>query len=209
MKIWITGGLLAFTLSLSVAQAGNVPAAKKALEIATVKFAAGSTNQAIRLEGSFSDSDLQPRQWDVTFYDAKRSNKGAVVRVKDGAAISIGSAVRIVDSARSDELLRNVTGYDPKEVINLKRWKFDSTEVLTKIGAQAGMDKVQITDVKMELQKLSDGDVAPVWSVRVKARLRSQPSHEGWIGSVVLSAETGEILKNDTNIDKLAKASWF
>jgi len=207
MKTWVTGSLVAFTLSLSIAHAGNVPAAKKALELATEKF--GVSNQVIRMEGTFSDSDFQPRQWDVTFYDAKRKNKGAVVRVKDGAVISIGGAVRIVDNARSDELLRNVTGYDSKEILNLSRLKLDSPEVLKKVGAQAGMDKVQITDVKMELHKLSDGDVAAVWSVRVKARLRAQPSHEGWIGSVGMSAESGEILKNDLNVEKLAKPHWF
>ncbi|MCG3150289.1 MAG: hypothetical protein PCFJNLEI_03772 [Verrucomicrobiae bacterium] len=209
MTTWLIRGLVAVVFSLVAAQAGNVPSAKKALEVATTSESSVASNRLIRLEGTGSDSDMRPRQWDLTFFDSKRKNKGTVVRVKDGAAVSVAGAVRVMDDARVDAGLRNFTGYSPAEVINLARWKLDSNEALAKVSGLAGLEKVQLTDVKMELQKLSDGDVAPVWRVRVKARLRDKPGNENWIGGVELSAETGEILRNDLNVDRLNKKRLF
>ena len=191
-------------LTLTGAQAGNLPAAKKARDIANTKFGGVTTNYAIRLEGSFADSDLTPRQWDVTFFDAKRNNNGTVVRVRDGAAVSVGGAVRLVDDARFSNFLRNFTGYEAAEILNLSKWKLDSDDALAKVKTLAG-EKIRVTDVKMTLEKLSDGEVAPVWSIRVKARSKVQPGQEVWIGSVQLSAESGEVLKNELQPDRLAK----
>ena len=192
-------------MTLTAAQAADVPTAKKALELANAKFQSGSQNQVIRMEGAETDSDLRPRQWDVTFYDSNRANNGTVIRVKDGVVISIGGAMRIVDDARWSRFFRNFSGYDAAEVFNLARWKLDSTDALAKVAALPGMNNVQITDAKMVLKKLSDGDVPPIWQVRVKARSRSKPSLEAWVGGAELSAETGEILKNEIHLARLTK----
>ena len=203
MKTWICSLIVALTVASVSAQVVSQPTAKKAGEMANAQVNKGGDNRVIRLEGENSDSDLRPRQWDVIVYDPTRTNHGTAVRIKDGVAISLAPSVRMFDDASWGHFGRNFTGYDIGEVINLKRWKLDSTDAVAKVTAMPGVTAVQITAVKLTLSKLSDGDVAPVWQVKIKGRLRADPRRELWIGSVELSAETGEILKNNINIERL------
>lgn len=196
--------MLALSLfTASFALAGGLPTAKKAAEMANARVGGGKQFQVIRLEGSNADSDLRPRQWDVTVYNPANANHAVVIRIKDNAVASETGAVRLFDDARWTSFGRNFTGYDLKEILTQSRWKLDSTDALRKIAGQEFMSQLQLVDVKMELRKLSDGDVPPVWRVSLRARLKAQPGREAWIGSVDLNAETGELLKNETHPDKL------
>jgi hypothetical protein len=197
--------LLGSVCALQSLTAGNVPTAKRVADLAHARFQSGSQNQIIRLEGVDADSDLRPRQWDVTVFDPNRANKGTVIRLRDGVVVSVAGAVRMFDDARWSKFDRNFSGYDVGEVINPARWKLDSTDAVTKIGALPGMTNIQLVDVRMTLVKLSDGDVPPVWRVKVRGRSRVVPSREAWIGAVSFSAETGEVLKNDLRPERLVK----
>ena len=195
--------LLLWALPTAVILAANVPTAKKIADIADTEAKTGGQFRVIRLEGEDADSDLSPRQWDVTVYDIVRGNHATTIRFKDGLAVSTTGAVRVFDDAHWTQFGRNFTGYDPAEIIQLARWKLDSTDVLARIATLPGMDKVQITDVKMALRKLSDGDVPPVWHVKVKVRSKLKPGREGWIGVVELSAETGEVIQTTLRPERL------
>jgi hypothetical protein len=199
-SIWM---LLLWIIPLATILAANVPTAQKNADLANTEVKTGGQFRVIRLEGEDTDSDLHPRQWDITVYDTQRGNHATTVRFKDGVAVSLAGAVRVFDDARWTRFGRNFTGYDPSEIIQLARWKLDSPDVLNRIAGLPGMDKTQITDVKMALRKLSDGDVAPIWRVKVKARSKLQPGREGWIGIVELSAETGEVIQNSLRPERL------
>ncbi len=195
--------LLLWIIPLATILAANVPTAQKNADLANTEVKTGGQFRVIRLEGEDTYSDLHPRQWDITVYDTQRGNHATTVRFKDGVAVSLAGAVRVFDDARWTRFGRNFTGYDPSEIIQLARWKLDSPDVLNRIAGLPGMDKTQITDVKMALRKLSDGDVAPIWRVKVKARSKLQPGREGWIGIVELSAETGEVIQNSLRPERL------
>jgi len=197
---WI---LLLWMLPLATVLAANVPTAKKAAEIANTEVKTGGQFRVLRIEGEDTDSDLRLRQWDITVYDAHRGNHATTVRIKDGMVISATGAVRVFDDTRWAKFGRNFTGYDPAEIIQLARWKLDSPDILNKVAALPGMENTQLTDAKMILRKLSDGDVPAIWRVKVKARSKSQPGREGWIGVVELSAETGEVIQNDLHPERL------
>ena len=195
--------LLLWALPTAAILAANVPTAKKIADLADAEIKTGGQFRIIRIEGEDADSDLSPRQWDVTVYDPVRGNHATTIRFKDSMAVSMTGAVRVFDDARWTQFGRNFTGYDPSEIIQLVRWKLDSPDVLARIAMLPGMDKVQITDVKMILRKLSDGEVPPVWSVNVKVRSKLKPGREGWIGVVELSAETGEVIQNTLRPERL------
>jgi len=195
--------LLLWSLPVAAVLAGAVPTAKKAADLANTEAKTGGSYRVLRLEGEDADSDLRLRQWDVTIYAADRGNKAVMIRIKDGIVVSTTSAVRMFDDARWTQFGRNFTGYNPSEEIQPTRWKLDSPDVLARVAALPGMEKVQLTDAKMSLRKLSDGDVPPIWRVKVKARSKAQPGREGWIGAVDLSAETAEVIKNDLRPEHL------
>lgn len=199
-SVWL---LLVWALPVVTILAANVPTAKKIAELANAEIKTGGQFRVLRLEGEETDSDLHPRQWDITVYDAQRGNHATTIRFKDGMAVSMTGAVRVFDDARWTQFGRNFTGYDPSEIISVTRWKLDSPDVLNRVAALPGMEKLQITDAKMALRKLSDGDVPPIWRVKVKARSKLQPGREGWIGVVELSAETGEVIQNSLRSERL------
>ena len=177
--------------------------AKKAADIANTEAKTGGQYRVLRLEGEDADSDLRLRQWDVTVYAADRGNNAMMIRIKDGLVVSTSTAVRLFDDARWTKFGRNFSGYNSAEIIQPTRWKLDSPDTLAKVAALPGLEKLQLTDAKMSLRKLSDGDVPAIWRVKVKARSKIQPGREGWIGAVDLSAETGEVIKNDLRPEHL------
>ena len=195
--------LLLWALPAATILAANVPTAKKVAELANTEINTGGQFRVIRMEGEDTDSDLHPRQWDVTVYDGQRGNHATTIRFKDGVAVSVAGAVRMFDDARWTQFGRNFTGYDPSEIISVSRWKLDSSDVLSRVAGLPGMDKLQITGTKMALRKLSDGDVPPIWRAKIKARSKLQPGREGWIGVVELSAETGEVIQNSLRPERL------
>ena len=201
-SVWM---LLIWALPTAAILAASVTTAKKVANLADDEVKTGGQFRVIRLEGEDADSDLAPRQWDVTVYDMRRGNHATTVRFKDGVAVSQAGAVRVFDDARWSQFGRNFTGYDPAEILQFARWKLDSSEVIDRVAVLPGMEKVKITDVKMSLRKLSDGDVPAVWQVKVKARSKLKPGREGWIGVAELSAETGEIIQNTLHPERVSE----
>ena len=195
--------LLVWSLSVVAVFAGALPTAKKAADLANAEAKTGNVYRVLRVDGENADSDLRLRQWDITVYSGDRANKAMLIRIKDGIVVSTTSAVRLFDDARWSNFGRNFSGYSVAEVIQTGRWKLDSSDVLARVAALPALEKLQLTDAKMSLRKLSDGDVPAIWRVKVKARSKTQPGREGWIGTVDLSAETGEVIKNDLHSEHL------
>jgi len=195
--------LLVWSLPFITVLAGVVPTAKKAADLANTEAKTGGPYRVLRVDGENADSDLRLRQWDITVYSGDRANKAMLIRIKDGIVVSTTSAVRLFDDARWSNFGRNFSGYSVAEIIQTSRWKLDSPDVLARVAALQGLEKLQLTDAKMSLRKLSDGDVPAIWRVKVKARSKTQPGREGWIGAVDLSAETGEVIKNDLHSEHL------
>jgi hypothetical protein len=189
----------------SVAQNVQVPSAKNALAIANGPVDDAVKDQVMSVEGTSSDSNLQPRQWDFVLYDPNRANGGTIVRVKDGAVKSVGSSVRMFDDGRWKKFGRNFTGYDPSEIISMGRWTIDSDKLISSVVGLPKLADVQVTAVRMSLRKLSDGDVPPVWTIQLRARPKHNPSLERWVGSLQVNAESGEVISDNLNLSALLR----
>lgn len=182
-----------------------VPTAKQAVELANQKIDASARNHILIIEGDHSDSDMRPRQWDITFYDTAKKHGGVLVRVKDGAVVSTSRSVRLFDDARMSRFERNFSGYDNSEVMNASRWRMDSDEVITKALRHPSLKQVQATEVRLTLRKLSDGDVPPVWHVKVRARQLDKPKRDRWVGYEEFNADYGELLVDQLRVDRLVR----
>ena len=187
------------------ATAANLPTARQAVEIANKRLAPHNQNQVLQVVGRHSDSDLRIRDWSITFYDDTRVNNAVTVRVEDGQDAGAEAPLRMFQDGRWDHFDRNFTGFARGEIINLQRWKLDSDDVLKKVLKDPKLEGVQVTEVRMALRKLSDGDVPPVWRIWLRARSRTRPSRESWIGHVDVSAESGEVLANELHVAKLTR----
>ena len=193
----------AVVLSTTLVHAGNLPGAKQAVEIAKRRMSPASQDRVLRIEGRRSDADLRCRQWDIAFFDESRVNNALGIRVEDGQDTSSKVQLRMFEDGTWDHFDRNFTGFSAKEVISLSRWKIDSDDAVARVLKLPRLNEVHVTEVRLILAKLSDGDVPPVWRVHLRARSRTNPGHETSIGYVDLSAETGEVLRNETRVGKL------
>jgi hypothetical protein len=200
MKLGIA---LALILSTGLAHAGSMPTAKQAVDVAKKRMAPASQDLVLRVEGVRSDAEQRPREWRVTFYDDSRVNNALTVKVEDGQDTKAETVLRMFEDGTWRHFDRNFTGFSRNEAINLSRWKIDSDEAVSKALKQPRISEVQITEVRLVLRKLSDGDVPPVWRVHLRARSKSNPSRETAIGYIDLSAESGEVLRNETRVGKL------
>lgn len=181
------------------------PTAKQAVALANAKVDAAIRDHVILLEGKDSDSSLRPRVWEVTYYDHQRWQGGTVVRVKDGAAVSVGPSVRLFDDARVKRFGRNFTGYDKEEIMDVGRWVMDSDKVVAAALAHPRLAGLQVTAVMLRLAKPSDGAVPPQWRVSLRARAAANPTRERWVGHLYYNAETAELVAELLNVDPLRR----
>ncbi len=193
-------GLLAAALGAWPAGAIEQLTAKQAVNLANQQVEEHSQKQVLLVEGKQSDSQLRPRIWDVALYDHKRANGAAVVRVKDGAVTSLTGSVRLFDDARWSRFDRNFTGFHVDEVVKLARWKVDSDEVVAKAVANPRLSGHEVTAVTLAFHKLSDGDVPPIWRIKLRARPKDQASRERWVGYLQFNAESGELIKDELRV---------
>ncbi len=193
-------GLLGLALCALPAAAVEQVTAKQALNLANQQVPDYAQNQVLSIEGYNTDSALRPRVWDITLYDHKRFNGGLVVRVKDGAVVSKTGAVRLFDDARWTRFGRNFSGYDPAEIVRLARWALDSDQVVAKVVALPRLSDYEVTALTFVLRKPSDGNVPPVWRIKVRARLKTKASSEGWVGYLQYNAESGELIKDELSV---------
>jgi hypothetical protein len=197
--------LAALLLAASVACADRIPTlptAKQAVQAANLKLDPGARNQVVIIEGRNSDTDLRLRQWDMTFFDTNKLGGGAIVRVKDGAVVGKSTSVRMFDDARWNRFGRNFTGYEDSEIINPSRWRIDSDEAIKSALGNSKLTGWQVTQAIVTLRKLSDGDVPPVWRIKLRARPVSNPRRERWVGYLQFNGETGELLRDELRIEE-------
>jgi hypothetical protein len=157
------------------------------------------------IEGTDSDSNLVPRLWDITLFDTNRVNYGLIVRVKDGAVVSKSGSLRLFDDAHWSHFGRNFSGFYREEIINPKRWKLDSDQIVRAVQAHPKLAGLQVTQVVLTLRKVNDGDVPPVWRIKVRARPQQNPKRESWAGFLEYNAETGELLADELRVEGLLK----
>ncbi len=201
MKAGIVVALIVFA---SLAHgAGSAPTARQAVDIAKKRMPPSSQDLVLRIEGVRSDAELRPREWRVTFYDDSRVNNALTVKVEDGRDTKVETVLRMFEDGTWRHFDRNFTGFSRNEAINLSRWKIDSDEAVSKALKQPRISEVQVTEARLVLRKLSDGDVPPVWRVYLRARSKTNPGRQAAIGYIDLSAESGEVLRNETRVGKL------
>jgi len=193
--------LVAVVLAVGMTEAfAEAPSARKALDLANQRVTDGARGNVLWMEGTISDLNLRPRQWEITFYDPERLNAGTMVRVKDGQVVRVGGAVRLFDDARWKRFGRNFSGYNLEEIINLNRLRFDSDAIVAKVITHNRLADYQVVGVQLILRKPSDGDVAPTWRVRVLARPKTEGARDRWVGNLTYHAESGELLRDDLAI---------
>lgn len=146
-------------------------------------------DKIVTIRSEKSVSDIIPSVWTVVFYDPATTTKATAVKFGSGKMMSVGQPVRVwaAMSGKSHELDR-------------AKLKVDSDKALKTALKEPVLERVKVVASEMKLELYQK---EPAWRVTLYAEKLKIPGKDANLGEVILSAETGEVIKNELKITKV------
>ena len=149
-------------------------------------------DRIVQVRSEKSIGTLVPNIWYVVYYDPDATAKATEVKFVAGAKTSVKRPARILEP---------ITG-GHKEMPRGKL-KIDSDKALETAKKEPVLKNLSLKASKMKLERRSSTDETPVWKVELWAAKLDNPNRMANIGEVFISAEDGEIVKNDLKISRV------
>lgn len=146
-------------------------------------------DKIVEIRSEKSIASLVPNIWYIIYYDADATFKATEVKFSAGKKDSV---------KRPGRLFEMVSGNKP---IDRTKLKIDSDAALATAKKEPLLDKLTLTNTQLRLDK--DGEGILIWKVRLWAAKIRRPADTTDIGEVIISAETGKVLKTDLHIDRV------
>ncbi len=180
-----TVALCAFAL---VARAAD-PSAFELIKEGNRYVGEDAKDKVVQIRSEKSIGGLTPSTWWIVFYDVDARMKATEVRFDGGKKTDVQRPFRLFERAGSY-----------KNVLDRSKLKIDSDEAL-KIAQKDGLlDKVKLTNSKMQLERWED---VPVWKVTFWAEKARNPSQTVDVGQIFVHAEDGKVVHRDTHINRV------
>jgi hypothetical protein len=185
---WLLCGTIGF-LALTVWTArGADPTAFELIKEGNKFVGTQSKDKVITIHSDKSVLGVTPSIWYVAYYDPDVTSK--LVQVKFGAGRQMGIKRGWRPFGRSGTMDR---------VMDLTKLKVDSDKAIKIATSEPLIAKLTIKATQLWLE--NDG-LRPTWKVRLWAAKLNQPDATANLGDIFISAETGEVVKSELNINK-------
>jgi hypothetical protein len=146
---------------------------------------ARSQNRLLQIISGRTLVTRAPELWRILYRDDKASYNAVEVRFKNG------EIDRVFEPSRFLELFR----FSEPKLLDLKKVNTDSDEAIRIALAECDNQGVQAKSVELKLERGYGG--LPVWSVELFGIVPGKNSDDAALGSVILLAEDGKVLKRD------------
>jgi len=144
-----------------------------------------SRDKVLEIYSDKSIGSLSPNVWYVVYYDPTVAFKA--VEVKFGA----GQEMEVSHSIQPFRLPAR-----ERDVMDSAQMSVDSDRALAIAQSQPLLKNLTLRSSRMTLER---GDSGPAWRIQLFAAGVNDPSKEADIGTVVLSATDGSVIKADLN----------
>lgn len=144
--------------------------------------------KVVQIRSEKSVGSMTPTIWYVVLYDPDATAKASEVKFAAGQKLSVKRPARILEFAKGNEQL------------DKDKLKTDSDAALKTAVEQPLLKNLKLTASRMTLEKYES---APAWKVRLWAQKLRDPKKDADIGELIVSAETGKVLKNDLKIERV------
>jgi hypothetical protein len=145
-----------------------------------------SKDRVVQIRSEKSVATLTPNLWYIVYYDPDAPLKAVEVKFGGGKKMDVKRPARLLEPiTRSDEPLPRA------------KMKVDSDEALRIAIKEPLLARLTIKASRLTLERRNSTDDTPVWKVQLWAAKLKNPSDNADIGEVVISAEDGQVLKND------------
>lgn len=143
-----------------------------------------SKDRVVQINSERSVGSLTPNVWHVVYYDPDSTFKCVDVKMTGtGEKLDVSHPVRPFHAPTSE-----------KEILEKSKLKIDSDKAL-KLALKEPLLK-NLTPKESKLA-LDDGDTGPVWKVQIWVAKLKKPEDTANVGTVVLSATDGTVVKSD------------
>ena len=149
-------------------------------------------DRIVQIRSEKSVGTLVPNIWYVVYYDPDATAKATEVKFVAGTKASVKRPARILEP---------ITG-GHKEMPRPKL-KIDSDKALDIAKKEPVLKSLTLKASKMKLERRSATEEEPVWKVELWAARLDNPNKMANIGEVIVSAENGDVLKNDLKISRV------
>ena len=176
-------GALCFLVFSAWMACGAEPTALELVKEGNKSIGKDSQDKVLLIRSEKSFQSLTPSIWYVVYYDPAVQSKQ--VEVKFGAGRQIGIKRGWNPFGRSGKMDR---------VMDLKKLKFDSDTVIKAAVSDPLVHKLTIKATQLWLE---NSEAKPRWKVRLWAAKLHKPDQNADIGSLFISAESGQVVKSD------------
>jgi hypothetical protein len=145
-------------------------------------------DKVVQIRAEKSIGTTTPNVWHVVYYDPTAALKAVEVKFGAGKMMSVERPLRLLEP-----LMGKSTPLDRTKL------KVDSD-----VAIKTALQEPLLANLKVvaTAPKLEDSPAGPVWRVRLWVQKLRDPSADVEIGEVVISPETGEVVKNDLHIER-------
>lgn len=147
-------------------------------------------NKVVQVRSEKSVGSLTPAIWYVVFYDPTATFKAVEVKFGAGKMLDVKRPFRLLEPIRGD--------HKPLDSAQLKT---DSNEAIKTAAAEPLLENLTLKATAAKLERGDGGAV--VWKIRLWAAKLRNPNQQVEVGEVIISAETGELLKSDLHINRV------
>ena len=148
-----------------------------------------SKDKVVQIRSEKSIGSLTPNIWYVVFYDADATFKATEVKFGAGQKLKVTRPFRVLERG---------TGED--KTLERAKLKIDSDKAIKTAAAEPLLKSLTLKATKLTLER---GDEGPVWKVTLWAAKLRNPADSADIGSVVIAADTGKVLRTDLHINRV------
>jgi len=143
-----------------------------------------SQDEVIQITSEKTVGSLTPESWRINYYNPKATFKVTEVRFENGKMIRV----------REPDRVFNIFAPGARKPMDLSKINLDSDDALKVVMDLPEAQAQTIISVEMKLQRGFGG--FPVWQINLFGESQSNASDEKDLGTVILLATDGEIMKN-------------
>jgi len=136
-----------------------------------------------------SVGSLVPNIWYVVYYDPDATTKATQVKFGAGVKMEVKREFRLFELASKAHL-----------PLEREKLKIDSDKAIEVATSEPLLKNLKVLSTRLTLERWEE---MPVWKVRLWAAKLRNPTKDADIGEVIISAETGKMLKNDLKISRV------
>jgi len=171
------------------ARAADDPTAYKLVKEGNRYVGEQAKDRVVQIRSDKSVGSMTPKVWYIVYRDETATLKAVEVKFVAG---------KMADVKRPTRLLEAIS--DKNEELERKKLKVDSDEAIKTALKESILENLKITATAPRLELWND---QPSWKVRLWAAKLKDTTKDVDIGEVIISAETGKVMKADVKISKV------